>query len=588
MPSVTSWTRLEPRCRTEDPGRSLQARVHDPLWLLARQWQFGEFHGEDAGSPVIARFRMEAAPVTRYALGDQPIAAGGGIAYDVGQIPLETLVEREPVRADVPNYEQAVEAGLHFLRRLTAAAVSGPIVRAFAEAYRLKALENGAMDDDARLLILATRQAPNGAELYRVLRQTLRPARGGPPELPLDRPTIRDAAERTRVLEAATEWLAWYEGLFSVATPGESAWRPERLEYRFAVSAGAAAGELVLEAPEYAGGRLEWHDFTVASGRSLGAVPDSGRPEKIHTVMPAPATFRGMPANRWWEFEDAQVDLGMVSAEPQDLARLVLVEFALIYGNDWFIIPIDVPVGSLCIPRSLVVTDTFGVRTLVSHYKKVDGPSGRWRMFDFASTSAQGMGDQPFATVFFLPPVLAASLEAEPLEDVLLLRDEMANMVWAIERVVASVSGRPLRRSELYQQLQERERERRDREGSTSPPPARLASRLSYRLMSSIPDHWIPFLPEKIDQHSIRLRRGGLLLPDGAIAPDTATGRILEPVLVLFEEEVPRSGTRVSRAYQYARWIDGSTHVWIGRRKQFGHGEGSSGLRFDLTERITE
>jgi hypothetical protein len=24
----------------------LQARIHDPLWLLARQWQFGELKGE--------------------------------------------------------------------------------------------------------------------------------------------------------------------------------------------------------------------------------------------------------------------------------------------------------------------------------------------------------------------------------------------------------------------------------------------------------------------------------------------------------------------------------------------------------------
>ena len=28
---------------------SLQARIYDPLWLLPRQWQFGEFEGEDNG-----------------------------------------------------------------------------------------------------------------------------------------------------------------------------------------------------------------------------------------------------------------------------------------------------------------------------------------------------------------------------------------------------------------------------------------------------------------------------------------------------------------------------------------------------------
>ena len=38
------------------------------------------------------------------------------------------------------------------------------------------------------------------------------------------------------------------------------------------------------------------------------------------------------------------------------------------------------------------------------------------------------------------------------------------------------------------------------------------------------------------------------------------------------------------RHYQYARWIDGSTFLWLGRRKSTGRGEGSSGLRFDRVE----
>ena len=51
--------------------------------------------------------------------------------------------------------------------------------------------------------------------------------------------------------------------------------------------------------------------------------------------------------------------------------------------------------------------------------------------------------------------------------------------------------------------------------------------------------------------------------------------------LNICEEEVPREGARVTRSYQLARWLDGSTHLWMGRRKQVGRGEGSSGLRFD-------
>ena len=66
MPSITSWMRLEPRSRNAEMKTSLQARIYDPLWLLARQWQLGEFQGEDNGSPVMARWRGESAPLTRY------------------------------------------------------------------------------------------------------------------------------------------------------------------------------------------------------------------------------------------------------------------------------------------------------------------------------------------------------------------------------------------------------------------------------------------------------------------------------------------------------------------------------------------
>ena len=38
--------------------------------------------------------------------------------------------------------------------------------------------------------------------------------------------------------------------------------------------------------------------------------------------------------------------------------------------------------------------------------------------------------------------------------------------------------------------------------------------------------------------------------------------------LRIFEEEIPREGIRVTRHYQLTRWHDGSTHLWIGRRRE--------------------
>ena len=63
--SITSWTRLEPQCTDADMGTSSSARVFDPLWMLTRQWQMGEFQAEDAGTPIQARVRATSATLRR-------------------------------------------------------------------------------------------------------------------------------------------------------------------------------------------------------------------------------------------------------------------------------------------------------------------------------------------------------------------------------------------------------------------------------------------------------------------------------------------------------------------------------------------
>src|SRR6266545_8027255 len=63
MSSITYWNRLEPRPRSESVREPLAARIRDPLWMLTRQWQFGEFQGEDAGSPAFVQVRLRNAPL---------------------------------------------------------------------------------------------------------------------------------------------------------------------------------------------------------------------------------------------------------------------------------------------------------------------------------------------------------------------------------------------------------------------------------------------------------------------------------------------------------------------------------------------
>ena len=90
-------------------------------------------------------------------------------------------------------------------------------------------------------------------------------------------------------------------------------------------------------------------------------------------------------------------------------------------------------VGSLYRTRSLVITDTFGVRTLIKSSSELGAPHSLWRMFQHSYTRGSGF-TVPASNLFFLPPSLLKSMESRPIEEVLFLRDEMANLAWAVER----------------------------------------------------------------------------------------------------------------------------------------------------------
>ena len=605
MPSIV---RLEPRTHyPEEQGArhgemqdGLQARLHDPLWLLARQWQFGEFTGDDAGSPAAAHVVMEYAPISRYLSGPLPAnpaqAQANAIDYSPMTLPLEAMVEREPVaREGRQNFRLSAEAGLHFFRVLEAQGLEPQATTVcrniFLTAYGLQPPteeERRNIDGESlRFLNVMATRVLDGAKLYAKLvplRQNRRlealfeeaPTTGIPTNV------------RTRVVLALTMWLDWSDGLFS-QTNQQPSWVKERLEYAFAVSGNTSGGEVLLSAPEYLEGRLDWFSFVVNPTVSLGA--SQGVKSETATFLPTPVTFRGMPASRLWEFEDATVNFAKVDANPQDLARLLLVEFALVYGNDWFVVPLEVDVGSLCRVSSLIVTNTFGERLLIPHTTKVDGATSPWRMFclsrdPLAAKSTEGdAAIEKFQDLFFLPPVLGVSLESPAVEEVLFLRDEMANMAWAVERVVESPIGRPLDRFEAFQESRRRQEQATPQANPNGQ--SQTADSVTYRLGTSVPDYWIPLLPVQ-DESSSRLKRGALpRIQDGTIEGILEPqGCILDPGHELFlqDEEVPREGARVTRSYQYSRWIDGSTHLWIGRRKQPGRGEGSSGLRFDVVE----
>jgi hypothetical protein len=572
LPSITSWSRLEPNVRGASQKETLSARIYDPLWLLARQWQLGELQGDDNGTPVSARLRAECAEVSRYAPHG---STAGSVKIDPRKVPLETFVEREAVHPEpgaLMRLRVSAEAGQQFLRLLKRAPFGTKYHQGFITAFPLPERSAArAADADAealRFLDVMSGRVPDGVKLYTQLKKTPLPAE----------PAIEQSADGQAFADARDAFLRWYEELFSEPSEKQAeAWSSQRMEYAFSIEA-PTIPPMVLTS-EYYEGDLDWYDFDVNMGQTIGAGED--REQGVNplpvtrTTIPAPATYRGMPASRWWEFEDASVNLGAVDAEPDDLARMLLVDFAITYGNDWFVIPIELPVGSICKINSLVVTDTFGVRTLIPSIDQSAHPASvHWRMF-------RNTGNADTPTNLFLAPTLRRTMESQPLDEVLFLRDEMANLAWGVERIAEGVSGRPLNRRD-----DDLARQRRNEPATPAPS---NEDALRWRLSTEVPGYWIPLIPVQIQpgQRAIRFRRGATLTQDGTRKPQPALSQILKPgagPLDIFEEEIPREGAQVTRSYQYARWFDNSPLLWIGRRKTIGRGEGSSGLRFDVVE----
>lgn len=547
-------SRYEPLPREDGIADGLAARIHDPLWLLTRQWQFGEFRGEDAGSTALAKLDGDAHRLDSWRAG----AMTDWAPYDPAAEPLERLVEQEPARpGDDPRLR--AQGGARLARLLRGAKVDpAPFAARYAFLADAERAPRG-------LPGLLHARLPDGAAAAAGLRRLVAPATRD-----AERAALGVAAgEASAVDDVATAWLEWWEARAPAGqvppTRTPEAWDENRAEYAFSVRSGGVP-DTELAAAEYLGGRLDWF--------SVDAVPATNPPALVEPVpvtasaLPGPARFGGMPASRFWEMEDARIDLGSLDAAPNDLGRLLMVSFATVYGNDWMVAPVRLPVGSLVQVRSLVVTDVFGATEALQPAGAEDPD---WNLFG-VTDSRQPSGASPW---FLMAPALPGALESGAIEQVRLARDELANVAWAIEQRVEDAAGRPLERYDAWA-------------ARPPEPPRPVGSPPRYRVETEVPDHWLPLVPEQLaNQQSVRLRLVPLVRERaGTPTAVMALGALLAAgdALWLHEEEIPRSGATVSRSVQRARWHDGSVHTWTARRKGSGLGESSSGLRFDAVE----
>lgn len=498
---VGAVRRLEADPLQTDLARGFTAEVADPAWLLGRQWQLGEHQGEDASSPVRLSYRARLTPIDP--LGGQP-------HLDPRTTPAEAIVESEP--------GESWTAG----RRVAA----GRAVAAAAAAAGTP------LPEDATLL-LARLPTP-----YDVLDGTgydgrlLWERRG---ELGLDE--------------------AWFGALRPPDPEPVDLWDPAELTYGAMFQAGGVA--LPLE--RHDGGDLDWYSVDADSPLPAPAVPADER-----VLYPGRVRYPGAPLPRWWQIEDAKVDIGGYPPDRAHLATLLLVDLVVNQSDDWFSFPVDAMAGHVVTLDEVVVSDSFGEDWTLA-------PPADWTMFATHGLDRRSLVVWATAATPLVGPVL---------DEVVIGIDEDANLVWAVEQ---RLRGRALLAA--ADPLPE--------------PPARIDASdrpgFAYRPMTRIPPRWHPYVIEEVAGRR-RFVQGRAADLSGAVAvlmPEAESDLLVDPAAgdthpthQLEPAAIPQDGVRVERRAVLARTTDGSPVLWTQRRRQPMLTPPALALRFDTMEPV--
>ena len=609
-----AWNRLESRPRHAEFDKVLEAGVYDALWMLTRQWQFGELQGEDTGSAIFSKIYMKTTAISQI-----KTANGNAQPFD-DSIPLEERIENMPYRLD---FKSKLDAAYVFLRSIDHAADThsmsatngGKFYRdKLIQLFPFNKIDEVQAGDSNQAIINKVKSLSNdkyvnmvnasvgryfdGFALYQAILNN---------QINVINNLILGNGDNSLLLDAIQAYVGWFMNTYDFNDVTSSAWLPSKLEYQFDCALpGEDAKNIILSADQYYSGDLDWFSFDLYNkpaepidGLSGGASVNDmlNVKDQLLSVIPVEAKFAGAPNSRWWQFENGKVDLGNINAQTTDLPKLIFTEYALMYNTDWLLVPYRVPVGTFCEIKGIVVTDVFGQQFFIKSATQglTDNWAG-WGMYNLSTLNPDGVRNTPTDTRLLVLPNVVKNLESEPNEEVYFVRDEMTNSVWAIESSLPDELGSTLDGNNNARAFTD---ELHQLDTTPVANDTDVNAMFRYTLANTVPENWIPFIPVHTDDKNrqIKLQRASMprlfnnefthvrpvtqLLREGIDDDD-----IKAKAYFINEEEVPRAGVQLSATFQRTRWYNGSVVNWYGYRKQVGRGEGSSGLAYDKVDAV--
>lgn len=598
-PGVVTTVRFEGSARTNNANHTLRASVHDALWMLTQQHRAGEYIGTDNGSLVKSKMQVKSRLVNRY----QP-KGGTPTAYEY-ETSLDAVVEKVAPPVDMA---QRMRMGRYFAKVLSHKVDPADFSTVFADYLAIYGFSAYASNDYEKLSNSASvnlrtaieGKLLDGYEIYLDITTA-----------PSGNTSVSDnvyAATSTSDLKAGEDLLKdWFQASEYYVDANEVSWSPAHLENRYKCSApidsSVSANESVLHA-EHRDNDIDWHNFVEDTNASASI--NASTPADINTTVggrdtvlsedidqyPSDIRFRGATVKRWWQFEDKRLDFAKVRFAPKDALKMLVMDYTLAYSSNWLSLPVNLRVGSITEIEALSVQDSFGINTVISAAGA--GASNGWQNWSMFTMNQKNSQAHQADAQLFVPPVNANYLKSDVLEKVVFTKDEMANLIWAVEETLKTDSGMPVEGHNAHNDLINKlvEEEVYDTQAGSFVPEETQAE-LKYQLMRNMPENWIPFMAvstvasPSANHKELAFRRAKVrrvvqdFVTDDFVTPRTSLLQGASP-FDINEEELLEGNITLSAVFKRTRWWNGSTRLWYNYTAGPSSANYTSGLEYDV------
>jgi hypothetical protein len=376
---------------------------------------------------------------------------------------------------------------------------------------------------------------------------------------------------------------------FGTEIPSDSipAWDSAHLLYQQNERNAFTTDQQRLTVQRHRGGRLDWHSVDATTM----AAPAAPVPE-AREAIPTALNYPGAPNARWWQIEDAEVDLGGYAPDSAHTPTALLTELIFSHSDDWFLFPVLAHAGRVVAIESMEVRDAFG-RTYGSTERDAAGnllwqglqPPQDWTLFKVDGTTP---GDNGLSSRDLLLWHMAElPLESVAVERVQFGLDEESNLLWAVERTVDS------------REVESRKVDLPDSPKFNDGKPsgdARNAREYAYVPGQGIVPHWHPYtLNEDAEGGPRRLVQRRLVdlsrqKPSSMPAPDAEVLQSERPDQshTIAPLAIPSNGIEVERRWMLARDMNGQPVLWIQRQRRSLLSPPARRLRFDVMEEANQ